>query len=259
MHVFARRPAVHPVRSNLAARVDADRRLEPAGAFAAGLAAGPGPGRHQRRRRRSDLRPGEEHHLPMAARRPAAARNVRPQARRPAGNSRAVQADRDQRAGHPVLRAAAPHRGDCRQAGHRAFDVDRRQHARHQRLLGADRQQVRGRQRPRDQAQRLALFRLGGQNAQAQHPRAGPEHGLDSRHHAAERQRASGRTDRRVPGRSVGSRSFYRRSVGRKLPGRRPRPARRHVAAQARAPRFPVRAGRPPSGRSGAQRPGSQF
>ena len=117
---------------------------------------------------RSDVWPRQERHLSVAARRTAAARDVRPQARCAAGNSRAVQADRDQRAGHPVLRIAATRAQRGRQAGGRALDVDGRQHPRHERLLGVDRQQVSLRKRPRDQADRLAVLRLGGQDAQAE-------------------------------------------------------------------------------------------
>ena len=51
---------------------------------------------------RPHLRPGEERHLPLAPGRPAAARDVRPQARRPRRDSRRVQADRHQRARHPT-------------------------------------------------------------------------------------------------------------------------------------------------------------
>ena len=92
----------------------------------------------------------------------------------PLGNPRAVQADLDQRAGHPVLRAVAAHCAHRRQAGRRPLDVDRRQHARHQRLLGADRLQSIRRQRTREiKPERLALLRLDRQDAQAERARAG--------------------------------------------------------------------------------------
>ena len=46
-------------------------------------------------------------------------------------------------------------------------------------------------------------------------------HGVDAGHHAAQRQRAPGRADRRLSGRAVGARPVHRRPLGRRLPGRR--------------------------------------
>ena len=80
-------------------------------------------------------------------------------------------------------------------------------------------EQVSRRQCPRDQAQRLAVLRLGRQDAQAQRARAGAVERVDSRHHAAQRQRAPGRPDRRLPRRAVGSRPVHRRPVGRRTTG----------------------------------------
>ena len=51
------------------------------------------------------------------------------------------------------------------------------------------------------------------------------EFGLDSRRHAAQRQRSAGRTDRWFSGSPVGSRSVHLRSLGRQLSGRGSGPA----------------------------------
>ena len=152
-----------------------DRRLEPAGAVAARPAGGPGP--------RSDgatagdptfgrakniiylwLQGGPPQHETFDPK-PDAPLEIRGPFKPISTNVPGIQFCE-------LLPRTAAH---GRQAGRGPLDVDRRQHARHQRLLGADRQQVRSRQRARDQAQRLALLRLGRQDAQAQHAGAGAD------------------------------------------------------------------------------------
>ncbi len=210
-----------------------------------------------------DLRPGQECHLPLAARRTAAARDLRPQARCARRDPRPVPPDRDQRARHPLLRAPAADRAPGGQAGRRPVDRHRRPQSRRQRLLGADRLSLRPGQCPPDQAERLALLRLDRQDAQAERIDAGADLGLGPRRDAAERQRHPRRPDGGVPGQALGARALRRRPRRTGLSHRGPGPAgRAPAAARGPAPRAarPARRLFPRRGAAAApSRPGSRF
>ncbi len=157
--------------------------------------------------------------------RPAAARDVRPQARRPGRDPR-----RRSSRSPPTCPASssasccrAPPRIADKLAVVRSLSTDDNNHD-VQRLLGADRLQVPPGRTRADQADRLALLRLDRQDAQAERRAAAAHVGLAARHDAAERQRHAGRADRRLPRRRVGPRPLRRRPGRAGLSRRRAAP-----------------------------------
>ena len=101
---------------------------------------------------------GQGVHLPVPGRRPQHDRHVGPEAGGPGGDSRAVSADRDQRARHVRRRALPLSREDRRQVHDRPLAQPQRQRPHHRLSLLHDRLQSRLRRRPgRRHAEQSAL------------------------------------------------------------------------------------------------------
>ena len=139
-----------------------------------------------------------------------------------------------------------PHCQLCRQARElvRSLHTNDDNHDGCERLLVADGLSLRPRQRPPDQAERLAVLRLHRQDAQTQPTLARPVVGVDSRPDAAQRQRDPRGTDGRVRGPAVGAGAFRRRSGVADVPHRRARSDRRSDAGALEPPPRSARPGR---------------
>ena len=205
--------------------------------------------------RRPDLRPGQEHHLPLAARRAAAARDVRPQARRAAGDPR-----RRSSRSRPTCRASssasccrAPPRIADKLAVVRSMSTDDNTHDTSgywvltgYKYPGGQRREI----KPSDWPYFGSVVKMLKPSERLP---ALSSVWIPDIMRLNDNVRPAGQTGR-LPGRAVGPRPLRRRSLGRELPGRRLGLQSDISPLRLRKPAVAVRAGRPAPGRSRARR-----